>query len=98
MRRLSIRDFSLDRLYKKAGLIGSKKPEKTYVVCKKGTGKRAHRPHGLKGPYKVVDARMKKDNRSAKESAKRGKGKKPLSKKASTKSRRSQDKKKGPRR
>ena len=37
-----------------------------YVVAKKGMGKRAHRPAGVQGPYKVVDKRMKTDNRKQK--------------------------------
>ncbi|XP_046841246.1 LOW QUALITY PROTEIN: pre-rRNA 2'-O-ribose RNA methyltransferase FTSJ3-like [Xenia sp. Carnegie-2017] len=52
----------LKNLYKKAG-IKNKKPEVKYVVAKKSTGKRSKRPTGLKGPYKMVDPRMKKDLR-----------------------------------
>ena len=54
------------RIYKKAGLLSTKKKEVKYVVAKKGMGKRAHRPAGIQGPYKVVDRRMKTDNRKQK--------------------------------
>lgn len=50
-------------LYKKAGIGKRKKPEVKYVVAKKGVGKRAKRPAGLKGAFKMVDPRMKKDLR-----------------------------------
>ena len=54
----------LFRIYKKAGLLGKKKKDITYVVAKKGrVGARARRPNGLKGPYRMVDSRMKSDTR-----------------------------------
>lgn len=61
----------MKQIYKKAGVLGRKKPEVKYVVAKKGlAGRRAVRPAGVKGPYRQVDPRMKKDNRTAKKKAK----------------------------
>lgn len=50
----------LRSVYKKAGL-GKEKRQVTYLVAKKGVGKNVRRPAGVKGHFKVVDARMKKD-------------------------------------
>jgi len=59
--------YQVKSMYKKAGLLHKKKIEKKYVVAKKGlAGKKYPRPSGVKGLYKVVDARMKKDLRAMK--------------------------------
>uniref|UniRef100_A0A8C9X0P5 pre-rRNA processing protein FTSJ3 n=1 Tax=Sander lucioperca TaxID=283035 RepID=A0A8C9X0P5_SANLU len=52
----------LKGIYKKAGL-GKEKREVTYVVTKKGAGKKVRRPAGVKGAFKLVDGRLKKDMR-----------------------------------
>lgn len=62
-------------LYRKYGVIGQKKAEVKYVVSKRS--QRGGRPSGVKGPYKVVDKRLKKDKRATKSQSKRqssGKG------------------------
>ncbi|CAH1800609.1 unnamed protein product [Owenia fusiformis] len=63
-------------IYKKAGLLKNKKKDLTYVVAKRGTGKKVSRPAGVRGQFKVVDPRMKKDNMREKNSS----GKKQKSK------------------
>ncbi|XP_061832143.2 pre-rRNA 2'-O-ribose RNA methyltransferase FTSJ3 [Nerophis lumbriciformis] len=67
----------LKSIYKKAG-VGKEKRDVTYVVTKKGAGRKVRRPPGVKGVFKVVDGRMKKDLRGAQrkeQKAKGGKGK-----------------------
>ncbi|XP_033039895.1 pre-rRNA 2'-O-ribose RNA methyltransferase FTSJ3 [Trachypithecus francoisi] len=53
----------LRSLYKKAGL-GKEKHHVTYVVAKRGVGRKVRRPAGVRGHFKVVDSRMKKDQRA----------------------------------
>ncbi|XP_069834880.1 pre-rRNA 2'-O-ribose RNA methyltransferase FTSJ3 [Dendropsophus ebraccatus] len=55
----------LRSIYKKAGL-GKEKRQVTYLVAKKGVGRKVRRPAGVKGQFKVVDGRMKKDMRGQK--------------------------------
>ncbi len=50
----------------------------TYVVAKKHQGRK--RPQGVKGRYKVVDPRMKKDKRQQKNNKSKSNKKKPMSK------------------
>lgn len=66
--------FFSSSIYKKAG-VGKEKREVTYVVAKKGTGRKIRRPPGVKGVFRVVDGRMKKDLRSKQNKNQKGKGK-----------------------
>ncbi|XP_043079290.1 pre-rRNA 2'-O-ribose RNA methyltransferase FTSJ3 [Puntigrus tetrazona] len=65
----------LKSIYKKAG-VGKEKREVTYVVAKKGVGRRVRRPAGVKGAFRVVDGRLKKDTRATQRKEQRGRGKK----------------------
>ncbi|CAL9696136.1 unnamed protein product [Knipowitschia caucasica] len=64
----------LKNIYKKAGL-GKEKKQVTYVVTKKGAGRKVRRPAGVKGVFKVVDGRMKKDTRGIQKKEQRTKSK-----------------------
>eukprot|EP00092_Neocalanus_flemingeri_P040591 GFUD01044197.1.p1 GENE.GFUD01044197.1~~GFUD01044197.1.p1 ORF type:complete len:848 (+),score=318.53 GFUD01044197.1:44-2587(+) len=64
----------IDKLYKKAAQAGKEKKEVSYVVAKKHRAQRlSQRPSGIKGPYKQVDKRMKKDSETKRGNAKQGK-------------------------
>jgi len=53
----------IKKMYKSAQVEARRKKDVKYVVAKKfQAGKKMARPAGTKGPYKVVDPRMKKDN------------------------------------
>ncbi|GAB6028736.1 hypothetical protein CHUAL_004556 [Chamberlinius hualienensis] len=68
-------------IYKRAGVGAKPKKEMAYVVSKKGlAGKRVSRPAGVKGRFRVVDPRMKKDERMRKQLDKQSKSKKRLPK------------------
>jgi AdoMet-dependent rRNA methyltransferase SPB1 len=60
----SERNKEIKSIYKKAGLLAKKKTDIKYVVSKKGfRGKQVAKSKGVKGPYKMVDKRLKKDKR-----------------------------------
>ncbi|XP_015907498.3 pre-rRNA 2'-O-ribose RNA methyltransferase FTSJ3 [Parasteatoda tepidariorum] len=54
----------LKAIYKRA--LPKEDRNVTYIVAKKGVGRRVSRPQGLKGKFRVVDPRMKKDQRKEK--------------------------------
>merc|ERR1711913_244166 len=67
---------AINKMYKKAAAEGKKK-EVSYVVARKhAAAKRTKRPAGVKGPYKQVDPRMKKDTQGKRGNATAKKGKK----------------------
>ncbi|XP_010772028.1 LOW QUALITY PROTEIN: pre-rRNA 2'-O-ribose RNA methyltransferase FTSJ3 [Notothenia coriiceps] len=67
------KNAQLKSIYKKAGM-GKEKRELTYIVSKKGAGKKVRRPAGVKGAFKVVDGRMKKDMRGMQRKEQRARG------------------------
>lgn len=58
-------------MYKKT-IKGQEKKKPTLVVAKKGRNN-TKRPKGVKGRYKMVDARLKKDKRGQQKQARLGK-------------------------
>jgi len=64
---------SISGLMAKAKKTGVKKRKSVKVVKAVGHNKGAGRPRGVKGKYKMVDARLKKDVRGEKRAAKRNK-------------------------
>jgi len=63
----------ISKMYKKAQQVGKPK-EVAYVVARKHQAqKRSQRPSGVKGAYKQVDKRMKKDTDTKRKNAKPGK-------------------------
>ena len=52
------KNLTMKSVYKRAGLLSKKKVDVKYVVSKRGQRGGAK---GQKGPYKIVDKRMKKD-------------------------------------
>lgn len=62
----------IKQIYKKAGVLGKRKRNVQYVVAKKGqVGRRVGKPAGVKGAFKLVDPRMKKDKRGLKRKQKK---------------------------
>ena len=56
------RNREIKSIYKRAGLLSKKKVDIKYVVSKKGgRGKRPAMGQKEKGPYRLVDKRLKKD-------------------------------------
>lgn len=55
--------------------MGKEKRDVTYVVAKKGAGRKIRRPSGVKGVFRVVDGRMKKDLRGKQRKEQKDKGK-----------------------
>merc|ERR1712106_96907 len=64
----------INKLYKKAAQAAKQKKEVSYVVAKKHQAqKKSQRPSGIKGAFKQVDKRMKKDTETKRGNAKQGK-------------------------
>ncbi|CAL1276692.1 unnamed protein product [Larinioides sclopetarius] len=83
---LSEKADQLKDIYKKA--VPKQDHKVTYVVAKKGVGRRVSRPSGVKGRFKVVDPRMKKDTRKEKIAMKSKKNKKSFKQNSKSKAQR----------
>ncbi|KAK5167448.1 AdoMet-dependent rRNA methyltransferase spb1 [Saxophila tyrrhenica] len=66
---------SIAGLMAKAKKAGQKKRKQVKVIKAVGANKGSGRPRGVKGKYKMVDSRLKKDVRGEKRAAKKMKGK-----------------------
>lgn len=64
-----------NRIYKKA-LKGNEKQKTKVIVARKGRNN-MRRPRGVKGKYKVVDKRLKKDKRAEDRRSKKQKTRRP---------------------
>lgn len=65
----------IQKLMAKASKAGKKKKQPVKVIKAGGQNKGSGRPRGVKGKYKMVDARLKKDTRGLKRAEKRNKKK-----------------------
>ena len=66
----------LKQIYKKAGALGKRKKDVQYVVARKGrAAKKMRKPAGVKGPFKIVDPRLKKDTRAKLQKQRKGRRK-----------------------
>ncbi|EME86703.1 uncharacterized protein MYCFIDRAFT_77468 [Pseudocercospora fijiensis CIRAD86] len=66
----------ISKLMAKAAKAGKKKKQPVKVIRAGGQNKGSGRPRGVKGKYKMVDPRLKKDVRGLKRAEKKQKGKK----------------------
>ena len=80
------RNREIKSIYKRAGLLSKKKVDIKYVVSKKGgRGKRPAMGQKEKGPYRLVDKRLKKDKVPMKKKLKQKKSNKKTPQKKSYK-------------